>query len=155
MKPKFFAGCLLALLASARAENFDATTQTVGRAINGLATPANQLVTPAGTLVELPGVRPNALALSPDGKLLVTAGLTHELVVVDPATGKISQRVAFPSDQAQEQAPVSTEILDANKKPQLSFTGLAFSPDGSRIYLANVDGHLKSFGVGEDEKVSP
>ncbi len=43
-------------------------------------------------------MRPNALALSPDGKLLVTAGLTHELVVVDPATGKILQRVPFPSD---------------------------------------------------------
>src|SRR5208282_5532987 len=32
---------------------------------------------------------------------------------------------------------------------------LTFSPDGSRIYLANVNGDLKVFGVGKDEKVSP
>ena len=80
------------------ADDFDATTETVGRNANGLVTPVNQLVTPAGTQVELPGMRPNALALSPDGKLLVTAGLTHELVVVDPATGKILQHVPFPAD---------------------------------------------------------
>ena len=66
----FFAG-------QSNAENFDATTETVGHSTNGLETPVNQLVTPAGTQVELPGIRPNALALSPDGKLLVTAGLTH------------------------------------------------------------------------------
>ena len=69
---------------------------------NGFETPVNQLVTPAGTLVELPGLRPLALALSPDGKLLVTAGLTHELVAVDPATGKILQRVPLPSDKTQD-----------------------------------------------------
>src|SRR5208283_5163283 len=123
------------------AEDFDATTEIVGRGTNGLVTPANQLVTPAGTQVELPGIRPNALALSPDGKLLVTAGLTNEarLIVVDPAAGKISQRVPYPPDAAQEQEPVSTEIIGASKKSQLSFTGLAFSPDGSRIYMANVN----------------
>ena len=137
------------------ADDFAATTEAVGRGANGLVTPVNQLVTPAGIQVELPRVRPNALALSPDGKLLVTAGLTHELVVVEPATGTISQHVAFPSDKIQEEAPVSTEILDANKKPQLSFTGLAFSPDGSRIYLANVNGDLMVFGVGRSNVVSP
>ena len=136
------------------ADNFDATTETVGRSARGLVTPANQFVTAAGTSVGLPGIRPNALALSPDGKLLVTSGLTRELVVVAPADGKILQRVAFPSDEDDE-APVSAEILDANRKPQLSFTGLAFSPDSSRIYLANVNGDIKVFGVGKDEKVSP
>ena len=154
--------CLLAsafVICTARAAettgNFDATTETVGRTANGLETPVNQLVTPAGIQIELPGVRPNALALNPDGKLLVTAGLTHELVVVDPATGKTSQPVAFPSDRAQEAAPVSPEILNPAEKAQLSFTGLAFSPDGSRIYLANVNGDIKVFGVGKDEKISP
>ncbi|MDD5139058.1 MAG: beta-propeller fold lactonase family protein [Verrucomicrobiales bacterium] len=137
------------------ADDFAATAEAVGRGTNGLVTPANQLVTPAGTLVELPGIRPNALALSPNGKLLVTAGLTHELVAVDPATGKISQRVAFPSDTAQEQAPVASEILNPDNRAQLSYTGLAFSPDGSRIYMANVNGDLKVFSVGNDGKVSP
>ena len=82
------------------ADDFDATTETVGRNTNGLVTPVNQRVTPAGIQVELPGMRPQALALSPDGRLLVTAGLTHELVAVNPATGKIAQRVALPTDKA-------------------------------------------------------
>ena len=137
------------------AEDFDATTEIVGPGTNGLVTPANQLVTPAGTQVELPGIRPNALALSPDGKILVTAGLTHELVAVDPATGKILQRVALPSGGAQEQTPTAMEILNPDEKAQLSFTGLTFSPDGARIYMANVNGDIKVFGVGKDQKVSP
>ncbi len=137
------------------AADYDATTETVGRGTNGFETPVNQHLTPAGTLIELPGLRPQALALSPDGKLLVTAGITDELVVVNPANGIILQRVEFPSDQAQEQMPVSWEILSPAKKLQLSFTGLAFSPDGSRIYLANVTGDIKVFGVSRDKEVFP
>src|SRR5262249_47400876 len=33
-------------------------------------------------------------------------------------------------------------------------TGLIFSPDGSRIYLSNVNGSIKVFSVGADHKVS-
>ena len=137
------------------ADDFDATTETVGPNTNGLVTPVNQRVTPAGIQVELPGMRPQALALSPDGRLLVTAGLTHELVVVDPVTGKIAQQIALPADTAREQESAVAGILDPDENPQLSFTGLAFSPDGSRIYMANVNGDIKVFGVGEDRKVSP
>ena len=86
------------------ADDFDATTNAVGRNAVGLETPVNQLVTPAGMQVELPGIRPDALALSPDGKLLVTAGLTHELIAVNPATGKILQHVPFPADKARTHA---------------------------------------------------
>jgi YVTN family beta-propeller protein len=136
------------------AGDFDATTETVGRNTNGLVTPVNQLVTPAGIQVELRGMRPQALALSPDGRLLVTAGLTHELVVVDPATGKIVQRVALPAGTAREQESAVPGILDPDENPQLSFTGLAFSPDGSRIYMANVNGDIKVFGVAKDHNVS-
>jgi YVTN family beta-propeller protein len=139
------------------ADDFDASTETVGRIANGLVTPVNQLVTPAGTQVELPGIRPNALALSPNGKLLVTAGLTNEmkLIVVDPATGRILQRVPFPADKVTEEKTVVEGIPNADGKPQLSFTGLAFSPDGSRIYMSNVNGDIKVFGVGKDQEVSP
>jgi hypothetical protein len=41
-----------------------------GRAV----TPVNQVVTPAGQTVDLPGLRPQALALSPDGRILVASG---------------------------------------------------------------------------------
>ena len=137
------------------ANNFGATTETVGRHAEGLESPVNQLVTSAGRLVELPGVRPNALALSPDGQLLVTAGRTHELLVLTPATGAILQRVPFPSDKTPPQAAVSPLILQPDKRAQLSFTGLVFSPDGSRIYLANVNGDIKVFAVGKDRNVAP
>ncbi len=161
MKLKISIHCLLAAFAltAARAaaslENFGATTEVVGRNANGFETPVNQLVTPAGMLVELPGMRPLALALSPDGRLLVTAGLTHELVVIDPATGKILQHVSLPSDKTQEPAPVSAEILSPDSKAQISFTGLVFSPDGSRIYMANVNGDIKVFTVQPDHKIAP
>jgi YVTN family beta-propeller protein len=136
------------------ADDFDATTATVGRGTNGFVTPVNQLVTPAGTLVELSGMRPQALALSPDGELLVTAGLTHELVVLDPPTGKVLQRVRFPSDRVREETPAAAGSSGADRKAQLSFTGLTFSPDGSRIYLANVNGDIKVFDVGKDHKIA-
>jgi DNA-binding beta-propeller fold protein YncE len=137
------------------ADDFDATAETVGRSTNGLETPVNQIVTPAGIQVDLPRIRPNALALSPNQKILVTAGLTHELIVVDPASGKILQHVPFPSDGASEEKPIVEGILNPDEKAQLSFTGLKFSPDGSRIYLSNVNGDIKVFTVGKGEKISP
>ena len=138
------------------AGDFGATTATVGHNPNGFETPVNQLVTPAGTLVELPGIRPNALALSPDGQRLVTAGLTQRLIVVNPATGTILQRVRLPADdKIPPTEPVSGSILQPNEKAKLSFTGLVFSPDGSRIYLANVNGDIKVFSVSKDHEVTP
>jgi DNA-binding beta-propeller fold protein YncE len=142
------------LVLTAAADDFDSTTTPVGRVPGGLVTPANQLVTPAGTLVELPGMRPQAIALSPNGKLLVTAGLTRELVVLDPATGKILQHVNLPSDKVAVE-DLAAPVLNPEDKSKLSFTGLVFSPDGSRIYMANVNGDIKVFGVGKDSSVSP
>ena len=81
--------------------------ETVGQlGTNRWYTPANQILTPAGLQVELPGMRPQALALSPNGKLLVTSGKTHDLVVIDPITGRIMQNVPLPSDAAKDPAPL-------------------------------------------------
>src|SRR5436190_11836844 len=91
------------------------TQEKVGPAgANRVVTPVNQVLTPAGAQVELPGMRPQALALSPDGNLLATSGKTHELIVVHPATGMIVQRVPFPSDKTNEPNPgaVSSRLLD-------------------------------------------
>ena len=146
---------LLVLLAfPLRGGDFDATSETVGRETNGMVTPVNQRLTPAGTLLELPGMRPQALALSPDGRLLVTAGITHELVVINPATGQISQRVEFPADNISQPATTFAGLLHPDDKPQLSFTGLIFSPDGARIYLSDVNGNVKVFAVGANETVT-
>ena len=49
---------------------------------------------------------------------------------------------------------MSEHILQPDKEGQLSFTGLVFSPDGRRIYLANVGGSIKAFGVGEGGRVA-
>lgn len=146
-----FAGAVLTVAA----DDFDSTTALVGHITNGLMTPMNQIVMPAGVLVELHDTRPLALALSPNGKLLVTSGLRNDLLVFDPATGKVRQKVTFPPDSATPQKPVSQEILNPNEKAQLSFTGLVFSPDGSRIYLANVMGDVKVFAVARNGTVSP
>ncbi len=133
------------------------TGEKVGQVgANRYYTPANQLLTPAGIQVELPGMRPQAIALSSDGRLLVTAGKTHDLVVLEPATGRLLERVALPSGKAAAAAPaaVAEEILRPDKSGQLSYTGLLFSPDGSRIYLANPDGDIKVFGVKQGGAVA-
>ena len=66
----------------------------VGRVgLNRYLTPTGQVLTPAGRQVELPGLRPQALALSPDGKLLAVAGGANTLILIDPATGLVLQSV--------------------------------------------------------------
>ena len=44
--------------------------------------PVSQILSPAGRQVELPGLRPQVLALSPDGRLRVTSSKSHELQVL-------------------------------------------------------------------------
>lgn len=138
-----------------RAEVMSDTEPVAKSGTNRWVTPVNQLLTPAGKLIELSGFRPQAVALSPDGKLLVTTGKKSELVVLDPATGEIRQSVALPSDKANEMPEVvSANILEPDKSGQLSFTGLVFSPDGRRLYLANVNGSVKVFGVAADGNIA-
>jgi len=149
-----FAGQLLAVAPRLAAQDFDATTETVGHGTNGVVTPVNQRLTPAGTQLELPGLRPEALALSPNGKLLVTSGLTHELLVLNPATGRILQHVSFPPEPGLKTLLGLAPILDPDDKSQISFAGLVFSPDGSRIYVSNVNGNVKVFNVAADGTVT-
>jgi len=133
-------------------------TETVGvKTANRTVLPVNQVVTPTGVQVPLPGLRPQALALSPDGKLLAVSGKTHELVILDPATGKVRQRVLLPAEAKGATSPEapSTNILVPDEKGQLSYTGLVFAPDGGRVYLSNVDGSVKVFSVGADGTVTP
>lgn len=120
---------------------------TTGRPAERVITPVNQVLTPAGKQVPLPGLRPQAIALSPDGRVLATSGKTHELIFVNPDSGEVMDREPLPSEKASNSAPdsVSTHILDPDKSGQVSFTGLIFSKDGRRIYLSNVNGSVKVF----------
>lgn len=141
-------GLTLAGLIAASAATLppDAPVGAQGR--NVLSTPVNQLLTPAGTLIDLPSMRPQAIALSPDRQLLVVSGKTADLVVLDPTTGQIRQRVDLPSSRDEAKPDVvSDHFLQPDKEGQLSYTGLTFSPDGFRIYLSSVNGSVKVFTV--------
>ena len=122
-----------------------------------IVTPVNQLLTPYGQQVELAGMRPQALALSPDGKLLLVAGKTNELVVVDPVSGLVKQHVALPEESRHTPATdtASANILKPDKAAHVSYTGLIFSADGKRIYMSNVAGSIKVFSISDAGGVGP
>ena len=148
----------LAIAAGCKTESrLERTTEPVGPVDSTrVVLPVSQILTPSGNQVDLPGIRPQAIALSPDGRLLVTSGKTNRLIVMNPETGQILQQVPLPSDKTKEPPPdVSSHILQPEKEAQLSFTGLIFSSDGKRIYLANVNGSVKVFSVGNNGEVSP
>ncbi len=110
----------------------------VGRGSDGVqTTPANQTLSPHGVFVDLPGMRPQVLQPSADGRHLYVAGKTRELVVLDAATGAVRQRVPLPSG-----------------KGQASYTGLAVAADGARVWLSNVEGAVEVFAVAEDGAVT-
>lgn len=138
--------------AEAQLETIETSSERVGRTReDSIVTPVNQRLTPVGRQIELPGMRPQAMALSPNGNLLVVSGKSNELVVIDPVSGEVRRKVALPDDAqtTMPQAP-STNILQPDKKAQVSYTGLIFSPDGRWIYLSNVNGSIKVFSVSED-----
>lgn len=134
-----------------------ADTERVGfTAPNRAVTPVNQIITPFGRNIDLPGLRPQALAISPDGNFFITAGKTNDLLVLDPAAAKVKQRVPLPGlGKATHEAPVSAQVLRPGKDDQLSFNGLIFSPKGDRIYLSNVDGAICVFSVSPNGSVQP
>jgi YVTN family beta-propeller protein len=111
----------------------------VGRvAASRYLTPTGQVLTPAGRQVELPGMRPQALALSPDGQVLAVAGKAAALMLLDATDGRTLQTVPF-----------SVVRASLTSRAQMSLTGLAFSPDGRRIYLSNAGGDVWAFPVDE------
>lgn len=152
-------GCVSLLAASLFVvPGFGGDAETVGkRGENRTVLPVNQAVTPLGRQTDLAGLRPQAMALSPDGRRLVVSGKTSELIVLDPATGAILQRVQLPSEKQNEPLPptASPNILQPDTKGQVSYTGLIFSPDGRRIFLSNVNGSIKVFTVETDGSVAP
>ncbi len=145
---------LLVLAGSCRTPNYSSTEMVGEVGPQRYVTPVHQVLTPAGIQVELPGLRPQGLALSPDGRLLVTSGKTQELILLDPQSGRIKQRIPLPSSKAQDPNAVSSHILEPDKSGQLSYTGLIFSPDGTRIYLSNVNGDIKVFQVSPGGNVA-
>ncbi len=135
----------------------DLDRQWVGGSIeDAIVTPVNQRLTPVGKWLELPGMRPQVLALSPDGKIAVTSGKTSKLVVIDPERATVLQQVDLPSEESTSTTDqAAANNLKPDTKAIASFTGLVFSPDGRSIYLSNVQGSIKVFSVDATDKVSP
>ena len=116
----------------------------------------NQTITPVGERIDLPGMRPQVLAMSPDGRRLLTSGKTNKLIVIDAETMKVSQTVDFPSkDQLSEPSNVSENNLKPDASALVSFTGLVCSSDSKQIFVSNVNGSIKVFAVDEAGAVSP
>jgi hypothetical protein len=108
----------------------------------------NQTLTPRGTQVELPGLRPQVLALSADGRCLYTAGKTSELLVLDADRGEVRQRVPLPGEtQLTPPNDPNDKELRPDRDGQVSYTGLAVASDGRTIWLSNVRGSIKVFAV--------
>lgn len=138
-------------------ESIESSTDLVGRSRDDqIVTPVNQVLTPFGRQVELPGMRPQVLALSPDGTRLITSGKTSQLVVIDPESGKVLQHVPLPADhQTEIPYAASPNILKPDREGLVSYTGLVFAPDGTRVFLSNVNGSIKVFGVEADGAIVP
>jgi len=119
--------------------------------------PVNQLITPYGSQIQLPGIRPQGMAVSPDGRLVAVSGKTSELAIIDPVDLSLLQRVVFPSEsQSQPISEISSgPRLEPDTEGQFSYNGLIFSPDGKRIFLSNVNGSIKVFSVSTDGQVKP
>ncbi len=141
----------------AAADDVAVTVSLVGRHRDDvIVTPVNQELTPTGVQVELPGMRPQAMALSPQRDLLLVSGKTSQLVMIDPDSGQVLGRVDLPAED--QQSPIGDSAADSvspDRNGQVSYTGLVFSPDGKSVYLSNVNGSIKVFRVQNDRQIVP
>ena len=117
-------------------------TQVGYQADGRMLTPVNQIVSPYGDQLDVPGMRPQALALSHHGKLLAVSGKTNNLLIVDPIQRTVRQTVSMPGPATETTSP----WIDS---AQVSYTGLIFSPDDRQIYLSDVNGSIKVFAVDD------
>ncbi|MEQ1827388.1 MAG: bifunctional YncE family protein/alkaline phosphatase family protein [Pirellula sp.] len=128
------------------ATNTRALTSVGTETVNSLS----QIVTPAGYKIDMPGMRPQVIGLTPNNKFIVTSGKTNKLVVINAEDRAVTQSVEFPSqDQTSEPTVASPNILQPDSKALVSFTGLVFSADGKRLYMSNVMGSIKVFNIDE------
>jgi len=126
--------CLVQTTATAQeksSEVYDLDRQWVGGSIeDAIVTPVNQRLTPVGKWLDLPGMRPQVLALSPNGKIAVTSGKTSKLVVIDPETATVLQQVDLPSEESTSTTDqAAANNLKPDTKAIASFTG--FSVDAT------------------------
>jgi YVTN family beta-propeller protein len=99
---------------------------------NRIIVPTNQVLSPIGRQVEYTG-RPTDLALSPDGRWLAVLDF-QSVLIVDPVEGKVVSQVRHQDG---------------------SYAGLAFTPDGRRLYASSFTGSIGVFEVEPDGELEP
>ncbi|MDE3195382.1 MAG: phosphoesterase, partial [Acidobacteriota bacterium] len=110
--------------------------RTVGPQKDGsIVASDNQTLTPAGKIIDLGSpVRAKSLALNPNGKTSSAAvllmGSAQPVIVFNTATGQILQR--FLPAAGTESKPGKAG----------SFTGIAYSADGKRLFFSQDDNHV-------------
>jgi YVTN family beta-propeller protein len=109
----FLTACFIFVIgcASSRAAGVAfAKPNAVGRTGTNLYTlPTGQLLRPAGKQIELPSMRPQVFALSPDKKFLVTAGRTNGVAVIEVASGRVVQMPTMSTNLAEAKAIAEKE----------------------------------------------
>ncbi len=152
-----FATNAISQLTSDNAEASDLFDETVAVGRFGghnAATPVNQILTPYGRQIDLPGMRPQAIALSPDKRRLAVSGKTNKLIIIEIANDMIEQEVSMPNTVIGE-VETDPDQPNIDGKAQVSFTGLIYSPVGDKIFLSDVNGSIKVFQVRPDGIVEP
>jgi len=127
------AGLIITLLSAAAYINRHPTifgNKKVGPQPDGsVLVPSNQLLRPAGYQVEMPG-RPVDLALSPDEKMLFVKN-KNSLDLVRLGDRTILQSLPYPHSGS-------------------SYTGIALSSDGKRVFVTDATNHLNIAEVDHD-----
>ena len=108
--------------------------RTVGPQQDGsIVASTNQTLTPAGRVIELgTPVRAKSLALNPSPAshtaAILLMGADQPVLIVDTLSGAILQRFS--------------PVAPSKEKVPGSFTGIAYSPDGSRLLFSQDDNHV-------------
>ncbi len=129
----------LVLAAPGFARAADTQTRTVGPQLNGsIVASDNQLLTPAGTTVMLGSpVVAKAVAVNPNPKTHTAAVLLESaaeaVIVFDTRTGTVLQRYD----------PLITSDGTTANSPDGSFSGLAYTPDGSKLLFSQDQGDIQ------------
>ena len=129
----------LVLAAPGFASAADNQTRTVGPQLNGsIVASDNQLLTPAGTTVLLGSpLVAKAIAVNPNPKTHTAAVLMENsaapVIVFDTRTGTVLQRYV----------PVTVSNGTYTDSPDGSYTGLTYTPDGSKLLFSQDQGDIQ------------
>ena len=127
-----------AVLAQAQNPPTNNPNRTVGPQTDGsIVVSDNQTLTPAGKIIELGSpVRAKSLALNPNGKTSTGAvllmGSPQPIIVFNTTTQEVVQRFI----------PAFMKGTVSATSKAGSFTGIAYSADGKRLFFSQDDNHV-------------